>query len=111
MIYRIPVEMFSEIMGDLADAKSKKNEFQIISSPALNTNFFGFNVQSSTKNVFANKAVRQAFNYAIDRNKIAVFTIQGEGSPAEYGMVPYTEAFEKEGYNWVRQQNAQGDHP
>lgn len=100
MIYRIPVEMFSEIMGDLADAKSKKNEFQIISSPALNTNFFGFNVQSSTKNVFANKLVRQAFNYAIDRNKIAVFTIQGEGSPAEYGMVPYTEAFEKEGYNY-----------
>lgn len=98
MIYRIPVEMFSEIMGDLADAKSKKNEFQIITAPALNTNFIGFNVQANP--VFAKKEVRQAFNYAIDRNKIAVFTIQGEGTPAEYGMVPYTEDFEKEGYNY-----------
>ncbi len=98
MIYRIPVEMFSEIMGDLADAKNKKNEFQIISAPALNTNFIGFNLQ--TNPAFAKKEVRQAFNYAIDRNKIAVFTIQGEGAPAEYGMVPYTESFEKEGYNY-----------
>jgi len=98
MIYRIPVEMFSEIMGDLSDAKAKKNEFQIINSPALNTNFFGFNLQ--TNPLWAKKEVRQAFNYAIDRNKIAVFTIQGEGSPAEYGMVPYTETFEKEGYNY-----------
>ncbi|MBL7917928.1 MAG: ABC transporter substrate-binding protein, partial [Bacteroidia bacterium] len=98
MIYRIPVEMFSEIMGDLSDAKSKKNDFQIITSPALNTNFLGFNLQ--TNPVWAKKEVRQAFNYAIDRNKIAVFTIQGEGTAAEYGMVPYTEAFEKEGYNY-----------
>ncbi len=98
MIYRIPVEMFSEIMGDLADAKNKKNDFQIISAAALNTNFFGFNIQANP--AFAKKEVRQAFNYAIDRNKIAVFTIQGEGSPAEYGMVPYTEGFEKGGYNY-----------
>jgi oligopeptide transport system substrate-binding protein len=98
MIYRIPVEMFSEIMGDLESAKKNKNEFQIISSPALNTNFIGFNIQANP--AFAKKEVRQAFNFAIDRNKIAVFTIQGEGSPAEYGMVPYTEAFEKEGYNY-----------
>ncbi len=98
MIYRIPVEMFSEIMGDLSDAKAKKNDFQIITSPALNTNFLGFNLQANP--VWAKKEVRQAFNYAIDRNKIAVFTIQGEGTAAEYGMVPYTEAFEKEGYDY-----------
>ncbi len=98
MIYRIPVEMFSEIMGDLQEAKNKKNQFEVINSPALNTNFYGFNLQANP--AWAKKEVRQAFNYAIDRNKIAVFTIQGEGSPAEYGMVPYTEAFEKEGYNY-----------
>ncbi len=98
MIYRIPVEMFSEIMGELDEAKKKKNDFQIISHPALNTNFLGFNIQANP--AFAKKEVRQAFNYAIDRNKIAVFTIQGEGTAAEYGMVPYTENFEKEGYNY-----------
>jgi ABC-type transport system substrate-binding protein len=42
------------------------------------------------------------FNYAIDRHKIADFTIQGEGTSADYGMVPYTEAFEKEGYPYKK---------
>lgn len=97
MVYRIPVEMFHELMGDLANAKEHKTEFNILNSPALNTNYYGFNTQSS---VFSKKEVRLAFNHAIDRQKIADFTIQGEGEAAIYGMVPYTETFEKEGYNY-----------
>lgn len=97
MVYRIPVEMFHELMGDLSNAKERKTEFNILSSPALNTNYYGFNCQSST---FNKKEVRLAFNHAIDRQKIADFTIQGEGEAAFYGIVPYTETFEKEGYNY-----------
>ena len=96
MVYRIPVEMFSELMGKLENANKSENEFNIVSSTALNTNYYGFNL--TTNPVFAKKDVRLAFNYAIDRHKIADFTIQGEGTSADYGMVPYTEAFEKEGY-------------
>jgi peptide/nickel transport system substrate-binding protein len=97
MIYRIPVEMFHELMGDLEHAKERKTEFNILSSTALNTNYYGFNCQSP---LFSKKEVRQAFNYAIDRQKIADFTIQGEGNAAIYGIVPYNEAFEKAGYNY-----------
>lgn len=97
MVYRLPVEIFHEIMGDLEHAKDRKTDFQILSSPAFNTNFLGFNCVSP---VFSNKDVRLAFNYAIDRHKIADFTIQGEGTAADYGMVPYVEAFEKDGYNF-----------
>jgi peptide/nickel transport system substrate-binding protein len=97
MIYRIPPEMFHELMGDLEHAKERKLEFNILNSPALNTNYYGFNCKSNT---FAKKEVRQAFNYAIDRQKIADFTIQGEGNPANYGIVPYNEAFEKAGYDY-----------
>ncbi|MGZ3930578.1 MAG: ABC transporter substrate-binding protein [Bacteroidia bacterium] len=97
MIYRIPVEMFHELMGDLEHAKDRKSDFIIINSTALNTNYFGFNCQS---NLFSKKDVRLAFNYAIDRQKIADFTIQGEGSAADYGFVPYNTAFEKAGYNY-----------
>lgn len=97
MVYRIPVEMFHELMGDLSSAKERKSDFNILSSPALNTNYLGFNTQSSH---FSKKEVRLAFNYAIDRQKIADFTIQGEGTAAEYGVVPYTETFEKEGYDY-----------
>jgi oligopeptide transport system substrate-binding protein len=97
MVYRLPVEIFHEIMGDLEHAKERKTDFQILNSPAFNTNFLGFNCISST---FNTKEVRLAFNYAIDRHKIADFTIQGEGTAANYGMVPYVEAFEKDGYNF-----------
>lgn len=98
MVYRIPVEMYGEFMGDLENAKNRSTEFQIVTSPALNTNYYGFNVQANS--VFAKKEVRLAMNYAIDRQKIADFTIQGEGTAADYGMVPYNELFEKEGYDY-----------
>lgn len=98
MVYRIPVEMFHEFMGDLESAKNRNAEFDIVSSTALNTHFYGFNVQANP--VFAKKEVRLAFNFAIDRHKIADFTIQGEGTAADYGMVPYTEGFEKNGYDF-----------
>jgi oligopeptide transport system substrate-binding protein len=97
MVYRLPVEIFHEIMGDLEHAKERKTDFQILSSSAFNTNFIGFNCSSS---IFSKKEVRLAFNYAIDRHKIADFTIQGEGNSADYGMVPYVEAFENDGYNF-----------
>lgn len=98
LIYRIPVEIFPEIMGKLEEAKKRKFEFAVESSPLLSTFYIGFNVQ--TNPVFKNKDVRLAFNYAIDRDKIANFTIQGEGTAAKYGMVPYYESFEKEGYDY-----------
>lgn len=97
MVYRLPVEIFHEIMGDLEHAKDRKTEFQILSSPAFNTNYLGFNCAG---NVFNKKETRLAFNYAIDRHKIADFTIQGEGTSGDYGMVPYVSAFEKDGYDF-----------
>lgn len=97
MVYRLPVEVFHDIMGDLENAKDRKTDFQILNSPAFNTNYIGFNCTSPA---FQKKEVRLAFNYAIDRQKIANFTIQGEGTSADYGMVPYVEAFEKDGYNF-----------
>ena len=39
MIYRIPVAMFHELMGDLEHAKERKSEFNILNSVALNTNY------------------------------------------------------------------------
>lgn len=98
MVYRIPVEMFHEFMGDLEHAKNRSSEFEILSSPALNSNYYGFNVQGNP--ALAKKEVRMAFNLAIDRQKIADFTIQGEGNAADYGMVPYAEKFEQAGYDY-----------
>jgi oligopeptide transport system substrate-binding protein len=97
MVYRLPVEIFPEIMGDLEHAKERKTEFQILNSTAFNTNYLGFNCASQ---VFSKKEVRLAFNFAIDRHKISDFTLQGEGNPGDYGIVPYVKAFEDDGYNF-----------
>ena len=97
MVYRLPVEIFHQIMGDLEHAKERKTDFQILNSKALNLVYLGFN---NSNPHFSKKDVRLAFNYAIDRHKIADFTLQGEGSAAIYGVVPYNEAFEKDGYNY-----------
>jgi oligopeptide transport system substrate-binding protein len=99
MIYRIPVEMFNEIFGEINDQK-KNLDFEIYSSPALSTHYYGFNMQ--TNPFFSLKEVRRAFNLAIDRHKIADFTIKGEGRPADYGIVPYTEVFERNGYDYKK---------
>lgn len=97
MVYRLPVEIIPEILGDLEHAKDRKTEFQILNSPAFNTNYLGFNCASAA---FNKKEVRLAFNYAIDRHKISDFTLQGEGNAGDYGIVPYVDAFEKDGYNF-----------
>lgn len=97
MVYRLPVEIVPEILGDLEHAKDRKTEFQILNSTAFNTNYLGFNTASD---VFNKKEVRLAFNFAIDRHKIADFTLQGEGNAGDYGIVPYVEAFEKDGYDF-----------
>lgn len=97
MIYQIPVEMFHEIFGEIQGGK-KAIDFDIYSSPALSTHYFGFNLQ--TNPFFSIKEIRQAFNLAIDRHKIADYTIKGEGRSADYGIVPYTEVFEKNGYDY-----------
>lgn len=98
MIYRIPVEMFHEIFGEMQDSKKRNIDFDIYSSPALRTDYYGFNMQ--TNPFFSIKEIRQAFNLAIDRHKIADYTIRGEGRSADYGIVPYTEVFEKNGYDY-----------
>ncbi|PBQ31719.1 peptide ABC transporter substrate-binding protein [Sphingobacteriaceae bacterium] len=97
MIYRIPVEMFHDIFGEMESGK-KTIDFDIYSSPALSTHYYGFNLQ--TNPFFSIKEIRLAFNLAIDRQKIADYTIKGEGRAADYGMVPHTELFEKQGYDY-----------
>ena len=38
--------------------------------------------------VFSDVRVRKAFNYAIDREALVKYTLQGEGDPALHGLIP-----------------------
>ena len=85
MLYQLPVEMIKEIMGSLQEVKGDYAHFQYQITPALAFQYYGFQNQNE---IFKNKEVRLAFNYAIDRQKIVDFVLQGEGIPATYGIVP-----------------------
>ncbi len=85
MIFRLPIEMIPEILSDLDHAKEGNANFEMQVVPAMSIFYFGF--QHKLK-PFDNVKVRQAFNYAIDREKIVTYTLQGEGIPGIYGIVP-----------------------
>lgn len=99
LVYRIPIEMYKEIMGSYDNAKARQNDFEIQTVPALSTQYYGFHVPG---NVFNKKEVRLAFNYAIDRSKIVDYILQGEGEAGFYGIVPPVDAFKKSGYDFSK---------
>ncbi|MHB8403522.1 MAG: ABC transporter substrate-binding protein [Bacteroidia bacterium] len=99
MVYRIPVEMYKEIMGSYDNANARKTDFEIQNVPALATNTYGMLIPGT---VFSKKEVRLAFNYAIDRNKIVDYILQGQGIPGNYGMVPPSETFKKMGFDFAK---------
>jgi peptide/nickel transport system substrate-binding protein len=85
--YNLPTEMFSDVF-DAATGKGKPEYSQYIvqSVPAMLTWFCDF---LTTKPPFDRREVRQAFNYAIDRDKIVRFVLQGSPyAPASHGIVP-----------------------
>lgn len=85
MVFRLPVEMAKDILGELDEAKEHSADFSLQSNPAMSLTYFGF--QNKLK-PFDNVKVRQAFNYAIDRQYIAEKVLQGDAVPGIYGIVP-----------------------
>ncbi len=86
VLWGIPVEEIPNIMGTLDEAKEGKNrEFVLQSINSLNVQYYGF---LQTSEIFGNKKVRQAFNYAIDRDSLVNYVLLGEGDVAYHGFVP-----------------------
>lgn len=84
IMYQIPVDLIQEILSGLGN-RNNNVDYVLQQYPALETYFFGFNTQNK---IFSNKYLRQAFNYAVDRDKIVTFSMKGEGIPADNGFVP-----------------------
>ncbi|HXB10540.1 MAG TPA: ABC transporter substrate-binding protein, partial [Bacteroidia bacterium] len=86
MMYQLPIEIIPQILGDLNNPnQTTKVDYSLQATPALYTYFYGFQTQNK---IFNNKYLRQAINYAVDRDKIVTYTLQGEGIPGDYGLVP-----------------------
>lgn len=84
--YRIPSDFFRQVIGDDGRLTPEYSMFQLHKVPALSTQYYGMLVPSKE---FGDRRVRQAFNYAIDREKIVRFVLQGQAlGPATHGLVP-----------------------
>jgi oligopeptide transport system substrate-binding protein len=85
MKYRLPFDMIDDIIDENKQLKGEYKKFVLQVKPELTTQFYGFLIPDK---IFGNKNVRLAFNYAIDRAKIADYTAKGEGIPCFNGLVP-----------------------
>ncbi len=67
-----------------------EKEYQLQKGVYLNTEYLGFNVDSSagSNSPVKNLLVRQAINYAIDRKRIVTYFKNGVGIPATGGFTP-----------------------
>ncbi|MGE3800008.1 MAG: ABC transporter substrate-binding protein [Candidatus Kapaibacterium sp.] len=91
--YRIPPEFVETIfekreIGSTAPWKLTGNytKFTLHVIPSIATNYYGM---LTIDPVFQDKRIRQAFNYAIDRERIIAFVLKGQAAgPANHGLVP-----------------------
>jgi peptide/nickel transport system substrate-binding protein len=101
MVFRLPLEMIKEVVGELEEAKKGGNKpyvMQVV--PAMSVFYLGLQHQLPP---FNNIDVRKAFNYAIDRESIVTYTLQGEGRAGLNGIVPPFKGYDYEnvkGYDY-----------
>lgn len=85
LVYKFPLEMIDEIIDSDKNLKPNYKKFQLQHMPSMSLQYYGFLHQGK---IFNNIKVRQAFCYAVDREKLCKYTLKNTGFPAIYGMVP-----------------------
>jgi oligopeptide transport system substrate-binding protein len=86
MVFTLPIEMYSEVMTSLdAPISDNKQDFKPQVKPSMSIHYLAFQHEHE---VFKEIKVRPAFNLAIDRESLINRTLQGEGTPGIYGIIP-----------------------
>ena len=86
--------MIKDVVGELEDAKKGGNKPYIMQVvPAMSVVYLGMQTKLPP---FDNIDVRKAFNYAVDKNAIVTYTLQGEGRPGLNGIVPPFKGYDYE---------------
>lgn len=85
MKYRIPLDMFDEVIGSDGSLTKKYSSFQKQETIEMSTQYYGF---LHVDPIFKDINVRKAFCYAVDREKLCKYTIHGQGVAAIHGLVP-----------------------
>jgi|SRR5690554_326047 len=91
LVLDIPVEEVENVLGTLNEAQAGENVKHIVDSKSsMSITYYGF---AHGSEVFSKKAVRKAFNMAIDRKSIIDNWLEGEGWAATNGFVPRMKGY------------------
>lgn len=87
MVIGLPSESIKDMVeSQIADFQNKPPKYVLERSPEMASQYYEFNL---TREPFNNVKVRQAFSYAIDRNKIIEEVLKGEAyGPGTNGLCP-----------------------
>ncbi len=86
MISKLPVDEMEAVLVGLNEALEGKNSaFSYQQTAALNVQLYDF---LHTGEVFKDKRVRQAFNYAVNKKSLVQNVLRGDGMPANHGVIP-----------------------
>lgn len=86
----IDANIADELLNNEGQLKTKhKAGLKLLKSPFLNTEYIGFNIDPSFGNhPLGNFKIRQAIQYAVDKEKLITYLRNGVGIPARHGFVP-----------------------
>lgn len=84
-LFRLPLEMISDIVTVDDKLIGEYQQYQLQVMPSLALQYYGFQHKGD---LFNNKDLRIAFNYAIDKQSIVEYTLKGSGIAAVHGVVP-----------------------
>lgn len=88
MLYRLPTEYIIEVLEEVSNDSPNGNPYELQRAPEMLTQFLSFHTQEG---VFKDVNVRKALSFAIDRNEILEFVLNGEGyAPGNHGITPPT---------------------
>lgn len=87
MVIGLPSESIKDMVeSQIADFQNKPPKYVLERSPEMATQYYEFNL---TKEPFNNVKTRQAFSYALDKNKIIEEVLKGEAyGPGTNGICP-----------------------
>jgi oligopeptide transport system substrate-binding protein len=84
--YRIPNELLRSVVNeDGISLTPEYSKYKLQRTNALADQYYGF---LTTGKFFNDVRIRQAFNYAVDREKIVKYVLNGSGTVGIYGIVP-----------------------
>jgi oligopeptide transport system substrate-binding protein len=86
MMYRLPTEHIIEILEDASNKQGDYGQYQLQRTPEMMTHCLSF---LNSGKIFKDRNIRKAFSFAINRERIREYVLEGEGyAPAIYGITP-----------------------